>query len=186
MKGNTTYLQRLMLVLLAHPLAVEAHPFHWASDSLGFAGGLIHPFTGWDHMLTMLAVGLWMSQCRGRRAYLLPLAFVALMLMGCALTLVSIEIAYAEYGLVLSVLMLALLLIFANKVSMSAGSAIIAIVALFHGYVHAYDIWLDVGALAYSAGFSVATLALILAGIAARVLFNRYALKYFRWKIAGR
>lgn len=186
MKGKATNLQRLMLVVLLQPLVVEAHPFHWAAESLGFVGGLIHPITGSDHILTMLAVGLWMSQVRSRLAYFMPLGFVFFMLMGCGLTLIPIEIAHAEAIMALSVVTLGGLLVLGNKVSLSLGTLIVAIVAVFHGYVHAYDMWLDANAVSYTAGFAVATLALVSAGVVVRSLLELLALKYTQGRPAER
>lgn len=178
MTGKTKYFQGLTWAVLALPLAAEAHPWHWTSESIGFWSGLIHPFANWEHILTMLTVGLWVPRAGERAIYLLPIVFVALMLIGGALALVPIEIAYADYGMSLSVLMLGLILVLGRRVSASMGAAIVGIVAAFHGYVHAYDMLLDVGAIAYIAGFATATVALMIAGMTATALFNRLVYKY--------
>lgn len=173
MAGKAKYFQGLIWTALALPMAAEAHPWHWAGESIGFLNGLIHPIISRDHILTMLAVGLWMPRVGGRAIYMLPFVFVALMLIGGGMTLVPIEIAHAEDGMNLSVLILALMLILGNRISKSMGAATVGIMAVFHGYVHADDLLVDVGAIDYIVGFAVATMALAMTGMAAAALFNR-------------
>jgi urease accessory protein len=186
MKGKARFFQILTLAALAQPWVADAHPFHWASESVGFLGGMIHPITSSEHVLTMLAIGLWTIQTGRRSAYYMPFVFVVLMLIGGGFTLIPIEIAYAENIMNLSILMLSLMLVLGFKVSSLVGVLVIGNVALFHGYVHAYDLLLDVGAVAYTAGFVLATVTLIATGIATRVLLNRLVIKYSLGGLAER
>lgn len=186
MKSKVRLTHILALVALMNPLVASAHPFHWASDSLGFVGGLIHPLTGTDHIITMLAVGLWMSQTGRRLVYLMPFVFVAFMLMGCGLSLIPIEIAHAENVMYLTVLMLGLMLVSGRHVPLSVGIIITNSVAVFHGYVHAYDMWLDVSAIGYTIGFALTTMVLIMVGVVVRMLINRLAIKYSPNTVVGR
>lgn len=178
MKGKAKFFQKLTSMTLAQPLVADAHSFHWASESIGFLGGLIHPTTSMEHVLTMLLVGLCLSQMGNRSAYVMPFLFVVLMLMGGGLTLIPIEIADAENLMWLSVLLLGLMLVFVRRVSQYVGALIIASVAVLHGYVHAYDIWLDVDAVGYSIGFALMTMVLILVGIGSGWMVKRLAVKF--------
>lgn len=178
MKSKARYFQMFSLVAMMHPLAAEAHPLHWPSESIGFLSGLIHPLSASDHIITMLMVGFWISQANNRRASkLMVLTFVSLMLVGGGLTLMPVEIANAENIMNLSALLLGLMLASGYKVSSLVTALIAGNLALFHGYVHAYDIWLDSDAFAYTAGFALATVALILMGIYINALINRCARK---------
>lgn len=161
-----------ILALLLLPLATEAHPFNLATESESLVGGLAHPLTSSDHILTMLAIGLWVSQANRRWRYILPVVFVSFMLTGGMFPLLAIEIPFAKYIMYFSVLSLGLLLANAYKTSIITGGLIVAVVALFHGYVHVYDMMLDVSDSGYMTGFAVATLLLIIAGILSRYLVN--------------
>ena len=160
------------LSLLMTPLTTEAHPFQLATESESLVGGLTHPLTSSDHILTMLAIGLWVSHASRRWMYVLPVVFVSFMLTGGMLPLLAIEIPFAKYIMYFSVLALGLLLANAYKTSIITGELIVAVVALFHGYVHVYDMMLDVSDSGYMLGFTVATLLLIFAGILSRYLVN--------------
>lgn len=163
---------KLFLALLMLPLVTEAHPFNLATESESLAGGVTHPLSSSDHIVTMLAIGLWVSQAGRRWVFVLPLVFVSLMLTGGMLPLLAIEIPFAKYGMYFSVLALGLLLANAYKTSIITGGLIVAAVALFHGYVHVYDMMLDVADSGYMTGFAVTTLLLIVAGILSRYLVN--------------
>lgn len=174
MKSKARYFQILSLAVLAQPIVAGAHPMHWASESIGFFSGMSHPLTGSDHIITMFAVGFWLSQANRHTTKILPFIFIALMLIGCGLSVVPIEIVHAVHVMNLSALLLGLMLAFGYKVSSLTATLIVGNLALFHGYVHAYDIWLDLDGLAYTAGFSLTTLALIAMGIAMKIMVNRF------------
>ncbi|WP_197471854.1 MULTISPECIES: HupE/UreJ family protein [Methylomonas] len=178
MNGRADFLQRTIPVLLLQPLVVEAHPFHWGAESVGFVGGLLHPLTGTDHLLTMLAVGLWISQTPGVWSRLLPLGFVAAMAVGCGLTLIPVEIPFAEAVMVASISILGLLLVLGARVPVGVGLLSVELVAVLHGYLHAYDMWLDADAVAYSGGFALATLILLVVGVATGHCFGHLVRKY--------
>jgi urease accessory protein len=188
MNSKTRYFQLLSVAVLAQPLVAVAHPMHWLSESMGFVGGMVHPFTGSDHIVALLAVGFWLSQLNRRAVTILPLVFIVLMLFGCSLTLAPIEIAHAENIMNLSALLLGLLLASGYKVSSYTVALITGNLAVFHGYVHAYDIWLDIDGLAYTAGFIFTTLALIAMGVGIRSIICRFILKnvaYYREIVFG-
>ncbi|WNB76204.1 HupE/UreJ family protein [Methylomonas koyamae] len=154
----------------ASSMPAYAHPFHWASESIGFGSGLLHPFSSSDHILTMLAVGLWICRSGGARAVVsLGSAFLMLLLLGAGLALIPLEIAHAETLMYASVLVLGLLLASGRKLHWALSLPVISGVAVSHGYVHTYDIWLDADALGYTAGFTVATLMLLAIGVAANL-----------------
>lgn len=179
MKGKARYFRMFALIALLQPLLAAAHPFHWASESIGFVGGLMHPLTGADHLLIMLAMGLWASQLDRAWRVLTPWVFAILMLIGCGLTLAAVEIAYAESIMYIAVLALAFALIFVRNIPVQFAVLLPAGVALLHGYVHAYDMWLDASAIMYTLGFASMMVVLISAGVAVGGALKWLAVKTF-------
>ena len=185
MKDNTRFLQIVSLAALAIPMITEAHSLHWPSESIGFLNGLFHPITSSDHIFTMLMVGFWISQANRRTIYLMSFIFVTLMLIGGGLTLIPVEIINAENVMYLSAFLLGLMMISGYEVSSLIAVLVVGNLALFHGYVHAYDIWLDIDAISYTVGFSLATVALITVGIAIRSLIDRSKYKHITCFLDG-
>jgi urease accessory protein len=147
-----------------------AHPGHAAA---GFAGGLAHPFMGLDHLLAMVAVGLWAAQQGGRALWAVPAAFVAAMIAGGVLAWVGLALPHVETGIAVSVLGLGLLIVTQRRAPPAAGMAIAAVFALFHGYAHGLEMPQIASPVPYAAGFVMATLGLHAAGIAAARLGGR-------------
>ncbi len=162
------------------PGVALAHTGHEVS---GFISGLAHPVGGADHLLAMLAVGLWAARLGGRALWLVPLAFVATMLLGNLLALSGVSLVFTEQGIGLSVVVLGLLLAFAARFVTPVCMAIAGSFALFHGLAHGAEMPLDASGFSYAVGFTLATLALHLAGMlvgkigveARAALFSRVA-----------
>ncbi|WP_415880222.1 HupE/UreJ family protein [Methylomonas sp. TEB] len=164
---NQKLIRKFPVLMLAIMPAAQAHPFHWTGDTIGFLSGLFHPFSSSDHILTMLAVGMWICRtASGKSVLWLALLFLSMLLLGGGLTLIPFEIAHAETLMYASVLILGLLLASGRKLHWVFSLLLIAAVAVFHGYVHALAIWLDVEALGYTAGFALATSSLLAIGVA--------------------
>ncbi len=162
----------VMVAVTAFSLATPAaaHPLHGA----GFAAGWVHPLLGLDHLLAMLAVGLWAAQLGGRWLWAAPLAFISGMLAGGLLGLGAITMpltsAAIDPVIAASVLMLGLVIAANVRASASlraAGTGLIALFAVFHGVVHAAEVPGQLAAAAYVAGFVFATAALLALGMAA-------------------
>lgn len=159
-----------ILTFSAGSMPAYAHPFHEAGEAIGFGSGLLHPFSSSDHILTMLFVGLWICRSgHGRAVVSLALTFLALLLVGGGLALAPLEIAHPEALMYGSVLVLGLLLASGRASHWVLALPAIASVAVCHGYVHAYDIWLHTDALGYTAGFTVTTSLLLALGVAANL-----------------
>jgi len=150
------------LVLVGLQTAALAHMgFHPA----GLGDGLAHPFSGLDHVLAMVAVGLWASQL-GRPAYwVLPLTFPIVMALGAALGFAGVALPWTEIGIGVSVLVLGLVIAFALRPSIAVSVALIALFAMVHGYAHGTELPASASALAYGIGFVVATLVLHAIGL---------------------
>ncbi len=149
-----------------------AHPGHEAAA--GLAAGFAHPFTGLDHLLAMLGVGLWAAQSGGRPLYAMPLAFVAAMLAGALLGISGTFIfapAAVESLIAASVLVLGLLVALRARVGVAAAAMLVSGFALFHGIAHGSEMVSEIVsgsglAAAYICGFVLATLSLHVLGIA--------------------
>ncbi len=133
----------------------------------GLATGLAHPFMGLDHLLAMVAVGIWAAQLGGRHLLILPATFVAAMAAGAAAGTYGIALPQVESMVALSVLVLGLLVAFAASTKWHWPVSLIALFALFHGHAHGAEMpdfsapWL------YFAGFLFATAVLHAIGVAA-------------------
>jgi urease accessory protein len=134
-----------------------------------FLAGLSHPFTGLDHMLAMLSVGLWAGLVGGRALWAWPVAFVGMMLAGGVLGAAEIWLPLIEPGILASVVVLGLMIALAVQLPVLAGAAIVAVFALLHGHAHGSEVHLELGAATHGVGFVVATA--ILHGIGVGISF---------------
>ncbi|WP_034298111.1 HupE/UreJ family protein [Herbaspirillum sp. RV1423] len=146
---------------LAHP----GHPGSMMTASMSFGAGFSHPFSGIDHLLAMLAVGLWAAQNKRSALWVLPLAFPLMMVIGALLALVGLEIPAAETGIAASVAVLGLLIAFAVKMPLWTSTLVVSLFALFHGYAHGSELPHGSSAATYAFGFVLATALLHAAGL---------------------
>jgi urease accessory protein len=152
-----------LLALLCMPLFAQAHPEH--AHVGGLALGLSHPIGGLDHLLAMLAVGLWASQLGGSARWLMPVLFVAFMLVGAGLGMNGFALPMVEQGIVASVVVLGLLLLWARRLPLAAGATLVTAFAMMHGLAHGAEMPVSSNAMLYMAGFAVSTALLHLAGM---------------------
>lgn len=168
---NKKQLPLLAAVLAFLPIPVFAHT--GIGSIAGFWHGIAHPFSGADHLLAMLAVGLWAVQIGGRALWVVPSAFVALMLAGGILGIANIPLPYVEAGILLSVLMLGVLIAGAFRFSLAASRLVVGMFAVFHGYAHGAEVPIAMGVIDFSAGFIAATMLLHAVGIAGGLLLQK-------------
>ena len=170
--------------LLAALIALGATGFssaalaHVGDHASGLAGGLAHPFSGLDHVLAMVAVGLWASQLERPANWILPLTFPVVMAFGAFLGASGLMLPYAEPAIAASVLVFGAVIALALKPSLTVSAVLIALFALFHGYSHGVEAPAQGSVLAYDAGFIVATLALHAIGFAIGAAANHAPVRY--------
>ena len=111
-----------------------------AEHAFSFASGFKHPFTGLDHMLAMVAVGLWAGLNGGRALWAWPVAFVGVMVLGGALGISGFAVPMVEAGILASVVVLGLLVLAAAKLPVAAGAILVAAFALLHGHAHGAEL----------------------------------------------
>ena len=141
-----------------------------AHDGTGFGGGfmagVLHPVSGLDHLLAMVAVGLWGAFLGRPLLYVLPMIFPGMMVVGGAAGIAGLALPPIELGIALSVLVLGTMILFAVRAPVLVACAVVAVFALFHGFAHGRELPAAADPVGYSAGFVLCTGALHLAGIA--------------------
>ena len=155
----------LALALLLLPAAAFAHE-QGASAGAGFLTGFLHPIRGVDHVLAMFAIGLWGAQLGMPGIWVLPVAFPLVMAFGGALGIAGVALPGTEIGIALSVVALGSVIALALRPPVAGALALAAFFAVFHGHAHGAELPGQTGAVAYSAGFVLATGLIHLAGIA--------------------
>lgn len=139
----------------------------------GFGSGFRHPFTGTDHLLAMVSVGLWGAFLGRPLLFALPVIFPALMVIGAVMGMLDVPLPPVEIGIALSVLVLGVCIALSLKAPVWVASLIVAVFAVFHGYAHGKELPSAADPIAYSAGFVLATGSLHLAGIGIGFLNGR-------------
>ena len=143
---------------------------HTGLHASGFAAGIMHPVTGLDHVLAMVAVGLFAVMLGGRALWAVPASFVGMMLIGGMLGFAGVEVPAAEIGITASVLILGSVVALGRAPSLGAAMALAGGFAIFHGYAHGVEIPSGIGVFSYSLGFAAGSSVLHAAGVAAGLL----------------
>jgi urease accessory protein len=136
-----------------------------AGVSGGLASGLTHPLFGLDHVVAMVAVGLWGAFLGLPAMWVLPVVFPMVMALGGAAGVLGLPLAHVEIGIALSAIVLGLMVALAARPPLWIAAIIVATFAVFHGYAHGTELPQSANPLAYSVGFVVSTGLLHLAGI---------------------
>jgi len=134
-----------------------------------FATGLAHPFIGLDHLLAMVAVGVWAVQLGERQLLIVPATFVLSMVAGALLGKYGVALPQVESMVALSVLALGVLVALAMRARWYWAAPVVAVFALFHGHAHGTEMPEFSGPWLYFAGFTLATAALHALGVAGGV-----------------
>jgi len=156
------------------PAAAEAHPF--GAHGAGLAGGFAHPFLGLDHLLALLAVGIWAAQLGSCARWLAPLTFTGVMAAAALLGVSGYALPLLEPGIAGSVLALGLLVAFAAQPAGLPSLALVGLFALFHGNAHGLEWPAATSAWPYGAGFLLATLLLNAIGVGLGTWLQRHTL----------
>lgn len=167
-------LRLLAVALFLIPTAAFAHPGPPHTHDL--VHGFIHPFSGFDHVLAMIAVGLLAAQLGGRALWLVPAAFVTTMAAAGAFGMTGVEVPYVETGIALSVLVLGAAVALRIGMPVGIAMAIVGLFAVFHGYAHGVEMSAGEGATSgalYGLGFVAATALLHGVGIVAGLMIAR-------------
>ncbi|MEQ8485538.1 MAG: HupE/UreJ family protein [Pseudomonadales bacterium] len=155
---------------LLWPLTAAAHAGHDAGS--GFLSGLAHPVLGADHLVAMVAVGLWGAILRAPALWLLPVVFPMVMAIGGALGVLGVPLGFVEPVIALSAVALGLLVAFAVGMPLTVAMILVGVFALFHGHAHGTELPEAANPFAYALGFVIATGLLHLCGVALGMLLR--------------
>lgn len=158
-------LRTLPLAAAAILLAQPALAHEQADVGGGLAAGLLHPLTGADHLIAMVAVGIWGAQLGAPAIWVLPITFPLVMAFGGVLGILHVPLPMPEVVIALSALVLGGAVALRLKLPFAAAAAIVAVFAIFHGHAHGAELPRSANPLAYGIGFVVATGLLHLCGI---------------------
>jgi urease accessory protein len=169
-RSMTTHRERLAMAvatafLLVVPTCSPAFA-HTGSGSGGFVGGFLHPVFGPDHVVAMVAVGLWGAFLGPPAIWLLPIVFPLVMAGGGVLGIVGVPLPGVEIGIAISAIVLGLMVALAARPPLWVAAVLVGAFAILHGHAHGAELPPGTDAVAFSVGFVVATGLLHLTGIA--------------------
>jgi len=150
------------VALLAFPSPLAAHE---GGAAAGLLSGLLHPISGLDHVLAMLAVGIWGAQMGPPAIWVLPVTFPMVMALGGMLSLVGVPVPGVEIGIGLSALLLGLMVALERRPDLRVAAVLVGFFAIFHGYAHGAELPEGQSGILYSIGFVVSTGTLHASGI---------------------
>jgi len=167
-------LSRLIVALtgIAFCSVANAHPGHGG----GLSDGILHPLFGFDHLLAMVAVGIWAFQLGGRAKWLVPVSFVTLMALAGALGMAGVALPMVDSGIATSLLVFGLLIAFSVRVTPALGACTVALFAIFHGNAHGMEMPVLGSTWQYGIGFILSTAGLHGLGLAIGKGFDKQSL----------
>lgn len=154
----------IIVVTVLWPLYAWAHV--GSGEAGGFVTGLQHPISGLDHVIAMLAVGLWGAQLGNPALWLLPVVFPMMMAGGACMGLMGFPLPGVEVGIAVSAVVLGLMVLAEARLKIQLAMVIVAFFAIFHGHAHGTELPAGQSGLLYSIGFVAATGCLHAVGIA--------------------
>lgn len=155
----------LPCVLLLVALSARAHS-SGHGEIAGFASGFMHPLLGFDHLLAMVAVGLWGAFLGAPAIWVLPVVFPLVLALGGVLGVAGVPLPGVEIGIAVSAIVLGIMVLGAVRPPLVVAAVIVGLFAIFHGHAHGTELPDAGNALTYSLGFVVSTGLLHVAGIA--------------------
>jgi urease accessory protein len=163
---NTRHFPTLAIAVLFVAYASAASAHEGAGIAGGFISGFLHPILGWDHVVAMVAVGLWGAFLGSPAIWILPVVFPLVMAFGGALGVIGVPIPAVETGIAASAVVLGAMVAFAVRPPIWVAAVIVGAFAIFHGHAHGTELPNAANPLAYSIGFVFSTGLLHLSGIA--------------------
>ena len=163
-----------LIALLIVPGIASAHILVGMANG-GLAAGFAHPFSGVDHMLAMLTVGLWAATLGGSASWKVPAAFVTMLVTGALLGMSGgVHLPLVEPFIAVSVLVLGLAVTLTWRVSTGAGMFLVGLFALFHGYAHGTALPDAAGGFLFLLGMTTASIVLHFTGFALGSALKRH------------
>ncbi|HEY9211914.1 MAG TPA: HupE/UreJ family protein [Ancylobacter sp.] len=162
----------LAAILALSPTLAFAHV--GVGDAHGFSHGFVHPIGGIDHVLAMVAVGIFAATLGGRALWAVPASFVVLMALGGALGMMGVSVPFVEIGIAASVIVLGSAVALRwNNWPLGAYMAMVGFFAVFHGFAHGAEMPAGASGATYAAGFMLATALLHMVGIGVGIAIGK-------------
>ena len=181
---RTSPVHRAFVALSLAALASRALAHVETGQAAGFVSGFAHPISGLDHVLAMVAVGLWGAQLGMPAIWILPVTFPIVMALGGLLGLAGVPLPGVEIGIAASAILLGAAVMTERRLPLYAAAALVGFFAVFHGYAHGTELPPGQSGLLYSLGFVVATGCLHAIGIAIGAI-HRWPAGRVALRIAG-
>lgn len=175
--GNLQVRLAILGWLALLPLAVHAHEV--TGVGFGLVAGFAHPLGGIDHVLAMVAVGLWAAQLGRPAFWLVPAGFVFSVAVGGLIGTLATAVPWVEQVIVLSVLALGMVVAAGARIPLVGALLLVAFFGLFHGHAHTTEMPADVSGLSYGLGFLLASLVLNVVGMSAGLIIQRVGRNLF-------
>ena len=160
------HVRKGLFVALVVLCAQSAFAHLLKGEATGFFTGFLHPISGIDHVLAMVAVGLWGAQLGPPAIWVLPVAFPLVMALGGMLGFIGVPLPGIEYGIAASAILLGAAVLVELRPPLVLEAVLVGVCAVFLGYAHGTELPAGQSALLYSMGFVVATGCLHAVGIA--------------------
>ena len=177
---TSVLLSAISAISLLIALADDASAHTGIGIATGFGHGFGHPFSGLDHILAMVAVGLYAAHLGGRAIYLVPMTFMAMMAVGGVLGIAGIGLPFVEIGIALAVIVLGAAVALPINPPTVATMCLVGFFAVFHGHAHGAEMPVTSSGLTCGAGFILATSILHLIGIGAGMSVGLMAERHSR------
>lgn len=161
------------LCLALASLPAFAHTADIGAEGSSMVAGFLHPILGPDHLLAMLAVGIWGTQIGGAAVWALPVAFPLIMACGAVLGIAGVPVPAVEYGIAGSVVVLGGLIALVFRPTVAIALAVVSVFALFHGHAHGAELPDNANAAGFTLGFVLGTGLIHAAGIGIALLLER-------------
>ena len=155
-----------LLAALVLLLPTSAHAHVEQGQAAGLLSGLRHPWSGLDHVLAMIAVGIWGAQLGNPALWVLPVTFPLVMSVGAMLGLLGLPLPGVEIGIALSALLLGGMVVGESRPKLAVSGVLVGLLAVFHGHAHGAELPVGQSGMLYSMGFVIATGCLHGVGIA--------------------
>jgi urease accessory protein len=143
------------MLILCSVQVTQAHVQY--GEAASFRTGFQHPISGVDHVVAMIAVGLWGAQLGTPAIWLLPVAFPMMMAMGGMLGLMGVPLPGTDIGIAASAILLGLAVLAASRPPLMIAALVVAFFAVFHGHAHGTELPPGQNGLLYSMGFVIGT-----------------------------
>ena len=166
MNPTSKFINWLSVTAFLFLMTQSVHAHAVSNQAAGFVTGLAHPWSGWDHIIAMIAVGLWGAQLGAPAVWLLPVTFPMVMAMGGFLGLMGVPLPGTEIGIGLSAVLLGAMVTLEAKPRLWVAAVMVGVFGLFHGHAHGTELPAGQDGMLYSMGFVIATGCLHGVGIA--------------------